>query len=63
MRKVCYIRKRLFESSSKFENRVNSILKNIANTDTIKSVEWNKTTLVVFYESDIKRPTIKGFSK
>ena len=63
MRKVYYIRKSFFESSSKFENRVNSILKDIADNNTIDSVSWYNKAIMVYYEIEKKKPAIKGFSK
>ena len=47
MKKVYYICKSFFESSSKFENRVNSILKDIADNNTIDSVSWNNKAIMV----------------
>lgn len=63
MKKVYYIRKSFFESSSKFENRVNSILKDIADNNTIDSVSQNNKAIIVYYEIEKKKPAIKGFSK
>lgn len=62
MREVFYIRRHFFETNSRFEDRVNSVLRDIAKNNIIRSVEWNKTTLIIFYETEIKKPAIKGFS-
>lgn len=55
MKKVYYIRKSFFESSSKFENRVNSILKDIADNNTIDSVSWNNKAIIVYIMRQRKR--------
>lgn len=63
MKKACYIRKSFFESSNIFENRIYSILKDIADNNAIDSVSWNNKAVMVYYEIKKKKPAIKGFSK
>lgn len=51
---VHFLKKHLFESNSRFEARVNSSLKNIANSGNLVGVSYNNTGNVVVISYDIE---------
>ena len=51
---VHFLKKHLFESNSKFEARIYSSLKNIANSGDLVGVSYNNTGNVVVISYDIE---------